>query len=133
MDAIGEVFLTALSETEVGTLREHGVVRTYPRGTALFHEQQAPDRVVLLLAGCVKLSALSEDGKEVVFAIRGPGDPMQRTDGRARLTPALRTGCPERAPVGRGHRASALVGEGVRKDPENRSNDRRSGGIRVHR
>src|SRR5438128_1275792 len=91
MDAIGEVFLTALSETEVGALREHGVVRTYPRGTALFHEQQAPDRVVLLLAGCVKLSALSEDGKEVVLAIRGPGDllgELSAMDGQPRSATA---------------------------------------------
>lgn len=74
MDGTGEVFLASLSEAEVGTLKDHSVVRTYPRGTALFHEHQAPDRVVVLLAGCVKLSALSEDGKEVVLAIRGPGD-----------------------------------------------------------
>jgi CRP/FNR family cyclic AMP-dependent transcriptional regulator len=74
MDGTGEVFLASLSEGEVGALKDHSVVRTYPRGTALFHEHQAPDRVVVLLAGCVKLSALSEDGKEVVLAIRGPGD-----------------------------------------------------------
>jgi CRP/FNR family transcriptional regulator, cyclic AMP receptor protein len=74
MDGTGEVFLASLSEAEVGTLKDHSVVRAYPRGTALFHEHQAPDRVVVLLAGCVKLSALSEDGKEVVLAIRGPGD-----------------------------------------------------------
>jgi CRP/FNR family transcriptional regulator, cyclic AMP receptor protein len=74
MDGTGEVFLATLNEAEVGELKDHGVVRAYPRGTALFHEQQAPDRVVVLLAGCVKLSALSEDGKEVVLAIRGPGD-----------------------------------------------------------
>jgi CRP-like cAMP-binding protein len=74
MDRTGEVFLAALDEAEAGELREHGIVRTYPRGTALFHEQQTADRVMLIQKGCVKLSALSEDGKEVVLAIRGPGD-----------------------------------------------------------
>ena len=91
MHATGEVFLTALSETEVRAMREHGVVRTYPRGTALFHEQQAPDRVVLLLVGCVKLSSLSEDGKEVVLAIRGPGDllgELSAMDGQPRSATA---------------------------------------------
>jgi CRP/FNR family transcriptional regulator, cyclic AMP receptor protein len=29
---------------------------------------------MVLLSGCVKLSCLSDDGKEVVLAIRGPGD-----------------------------------------------------------
>ena len=74
MNAADEVFLAALSQAEADALRALGVVRTYPRGTALFHEHQNPDRVAVLLAGCVKLSSVSEDGKEVVLAIRGPGD-----------------------------------------------------------
>jgi CRP-like cAMP-binding protein len=91
MDANGEVFLPGLSDAEVEGLREHGVVRGYPRGTALFHEQQAPDRVVVLLSGCVKLSALSDDGREVVLAIRGPGDllgELSAIDGRPRSATA---------------------------------------------
>jgi CRP/FNR family transcriptional regulator, cyclic AMP receptor protein len=74
MEGNGEVFLAALSPTEATTLRARGVVRRYPRGTALFHERQAPDRVVVILAGCVKLSSTSEEGREIILAIRGPGD-----------------------------------------------------------
>jgi CRP-like cAMP-binding protein len=70
----GEVFLAALSPTEKDALYERGVVRQFPRGTALFHERQTSDRVLVLLSGYVKLSCLSDDGKEVVLAIRGPGD-----------------------------------------------------------
>ena len=66
-------FLGALDDQEAQHLRASGVTRTYPRGVALFHERQTADRVLVLLSGCVKLSALSEDGKEVVLALRGAG------------------------------------------------------------
>ena len=74
MNGAGEVFLAGLSQDEQDALRAPGLVRSYPRGTALFHERQAADRVLVVLEGCVKLSCLSEGGKEVVLAIRGPGD-----------------------------------------------------------
>jgi CRP-like cAMP-binding protein len=74
MDVTGEVFLAALSTEETAALRAPAVVRSFPRGTALFHERQAADRVLVVLQGCVKLSCVSEGGKEVVLAIRGPGD-----------------------------------------------------------
>lgn len=50
------------------------MVRSYPRGSALFHERQISDRVIVILSGRVKLSRISEDGTEVVFAIRDAGD-----------------------------------------------------------
>jgi CRP-like cAMP-binding protein len=50
------------------------MVRSYPRGSALFHERQVSDRVVVILSGRVKLSRISEDGTEVVFGIREAGD-----------------------------------------------------------
>jgi CRP/FNR family cyclic AMP-dependent transcriptional regulator len=74
MDVTGEVFLASLNPAEKDALRVHGVVRSFPRGVALFHERQNADRVLVLLKGCVKLSCTSDEGKEVVLAIRGPGD-----------------------------------------------------------
>src|SRR5947207_2933827 len=74
MEVSGEVFLPALSPEERDALRAPGMVRSFPRGAALFHERQTADRVLVLLEGCVKLSCLSDSGKEVVLAIRGPGD-----------------------------------------------------------
>ena len=74
MEATSEMFLASLSADEQDALRSRGTVRSFPRGVALFHERQAADRVVVLLEGCVKLSCLSDEGKEVVLAIRGPGD-----------------------------------------------------------
>src|SRR5690349_582763 len=74
MEAIGEVFLPALTPEEQDALRGPSMIRSFPRGAALFHERQTADRVLVLLEGCVKLSSLSDGGKEVVLAIRGPGD-----------------------------------------------------------
>ena len=40
----------------------------------LFYEFEAPDHVVTLLKGRVKVTRLSEEGREVLLAVRGPGD-----------------------------------------------------------
>jgi CRP/FNR family transcriptional regulator, cyclic AMP receptor protein len=40
----------------------------------LFNEGDIADRVVVLLEGNVKVSFSTDDGKEVVLAVRGPGD-----------------------------------------------------------
>jgi CRP-like cAMP-binding protein len=92
MKADGEVFLASLSSAEADALRERAGVRSFARGAALFHEQQAGDRVLVLLTGCVKLSCLSNEGKEVVLAIRGPGDllgELSAIDGEPRSATAI--------------------------------------------
>jgi CRP-like cAMP-binding protein len=68
------VFLDALTAAESAELESRGTKRSFPRGAALFHEHGAPDRVFLLLSGFVKLSRLSDEGREVILGIRGPGD-----------------------------------------------------------
>jgi CRP/FNR family transcriptional regulator, cyclic AMP receptor protein len=68
------VFLRSLSEAELAVLRANAVQRDFPQGRALFHEDGAPDRVFVLLTGFVKVSRLTDEGREVILAIRGPGD-----------------------------------------------------------
>jgi CRP/FNR family cyclic AMP-dependent transcriptional regulator len=68
------------------------MVRSYPRGSALFHERQISDRVIVILSGRVKLSRVSEDGTEVVFAIRDAGDLLgeqSAIDGEPRSATAI--------------------------------------------
>jgi CRP/FNR family transcriptional regulator, cyclic AMP receptor protein len=67
-------FFRALGEQGTNELRARGVVRRFERGVALFHERQMPDRVVALLEGRVKLSVVSEEGHELILALRGPGE-----------------------------------------------------------
>jgi CRP/FNR family cyclic AMP-dependent transcriptional regulator len=85
-------FLGALEPETAGALRSHGVPRRYARGTALFHEGQQADRVMVVLSGTVKLSSVSEEGKEVLLALRGPGDllgELGALDGRPRSASAI--------------------------------------------
>ena len=80
-------FLDALDEQQITWLHERGVRRQFPQGTALFHERQISDRVMVLLAGRVKIASTSDDGKERVLAFRGPGEALgelSAIDGRPR-------------------------------------------------
>ena len=67
-------FLPALNDDERRALMSGGIVRNFSAGSALFHENQLADRVLVLQEGFVKLSCFSDDGREVVLGIRGPGD-----------------------------------------------------------
>jgi CRP/FNR family cyclic AMP-dependent transcriptional regulator len=67
-------FLSSLTDSEAAALQARGMRREFSRGVALFHERGTPDRVYVALSGFVKLSRLSDDGREVILAIRGPGD-----------------------------------------------------------
>ena len=49
-------FLNALEPKIADELRKRGIPRRYPRGTALFHERQPGDRVMIVLSGTVKLA-----------------------------------------------------------------------------
>lgn len=67
-------FLDALSASDRDALRSRSISRSYPRGTALFHERQPPERVHVLITGEVKLACTLESGREVMLGIRGPGE-----------------------------------------------------------
>jgi CRP/FNR family cyclic AMP-dependent transcriptional regulator len=70
----GETFTSTLSPEELKELRALGRRRRFPRGTTLFNEGETSDRVVLVEEGRVKISYFTEEGKEVLLALRGPGD-----------------------------------------------------------
>jgi CRP/FNR family cyclic AMP-dependent transcriptional regulator len=67
-------FLDALGDQDRRTLRERGTVRSFARGAALAHAGQVGDRVLILMAGHVRIARVTEDGRDVLLAIRGPGD-----------------------------------------------------------
>ena len=80
-------FWPALDDEERKALASVGVVRNFDGGGALFHENQLPDRVLVVRTGFVKISSYSDDGREVVLGIRGPGDvigELSAVDGEAR-------------------------------------------------
>ncbi len=80
-------FLSVLTEQEREALLERGVARRFARATALFHEHDDSNRVVLVLQGRLKVYSVTPDGREAVLAFRGPGDligELSAIDGRPR-------------------------------------------------
>ena len=86
-DAYEPRFWPALDDDERKALTSSAMARAFPGGSALFHENQLADRVIVLRKGFVKVSCYSDDGREVVLGIRGPGDvvgELSAIDGAAR-------------------------------------------------
>ncbi len=84
-------FLSQLSTAELEALEARGRRRRFPRGAVLFHEDDRSDWAGLVLRGRVKASYLTADGKEVVLAVRGPGEfvgEFSAIDGRPRSAAA---------------------------------------------
>jgi CRP-like cAMP-binding protein len=85
-------FLDALDPDQAAALRDAGVVRKYPRGAAIFHERQPFDRAIILLEGRVKLTSTTDDGREIVLAVRDAGElvgEMSAIDGEPRSATAI--------------------------------------------
>src|SRR5687768_14538014 len=69
-----EGFAAALTAAELDDLISRGVRRPFRRGAFIMTEGEASDHVVVLLVGRAKVSSYTSDGKEVVLAVRGPGE-----------------------------------------------------------
>jgi CRP/FNR family transcriptional regulator, cyclic AMP receptor protein len=70
---------------ELDALIGLGRAKKYRRGAVLFHEGDPATNVLVVRSGRVKVSSYTEDGKEVVLAIRGPGEllgELSAIDGR---------------------------------------------------
>ena len=64
----------ALTEDERQALIGRAIRRRVPRGTTLFMEGHAVDRVGVILRGRVKVCHLTDGGQEIMFTLREPGD-----------------------------------------------------------
>src|SRR3954468_23328495 len=67
-------FLARLASDEVAVVRSRAVPRHFERGATLMHQDEVPGRVIIVERGHAKVTLLSEEGKEIVLAFRGPGD-----------------------------------------------------------
>lgn len=67
-------FMASLSREELDDLKGRGRTRTWPRGANLFVEGDRSEHVALITSGRVKVSYYTEDGREIVLALREPGD-----------------------------------------------------------
>ncbi|WP_336081102.1 Crp/Fnr family transcriptional regulator [Nocardia sp. SSK8] len=76
-----------LSRFSLEALLDAGTRRQWSTGSALMNEGDRSDHVVIIHAGRVKVTSAAESGKQVLLAIRGPGDLLgefSAIDGRAR-------------------------------------------------
>jgi CRP/FNR family transcriptional regulator, cyclic AMP receptor protein len=67
-------FLDALSPDEAAELRRRATPRSFKRGAALAHVDQIGDRVLVITRGHVKVTRPTDQGRDVMLALRGPGD-----------------------------------------------------------
>ncbi len=67
-------FLDGLTSAEVAELRAAGRVQRFARGALLLAERQVGDRVMLLESGCVKVTHVTDEGREVVLGFRAAGE-----------------------------------------------------------
>lgn len=69
-----EGFLGKLDPSDVAALTAWGQARRFRRGAMLFHEGADAEQVLIVRSGRVKVASYTADGKEVVLAVRGPGE-----------------------------------------------------------
>ncbi|MDP9223261.1 MAG: Crp/Fnr family transcriptional regulator [Actinomycetota bacterium] len=67
-------FLAELSQAERDALLQHKRTRHFKRSGTLINAGTVSNSVAVIMEGRVKLSYFTEDGSEVVLAIRGPGE-----------------------------------------------------------
>jgi CRP/FNR family cyclic AMP-dependent transcriptional regulator len=72
--AAGADFWSALPPDDQVALRSAGATRRFARGGTLMHQGQVSDTVVVVEVGQVKVYAVTPAGRDVLLAIRGPGD-----------------------------------------------------------
>jgi CRP-like cAMP-binding protein len=67
-------FVDQLARADRDALLAAGARRRYRRNAPLFLEGERSDHVVVVLEGRVRVSLASADGRDLVIAVRGPGD-----------------------------------------------------------
>jgi CRP/FNR family transcriptional regulator, cyclic AMP receptor protein len=71
---VARPFLASLSSPDADALTHMGRRVRFRPGAGVFNEGDTSGRVALVLDGRIKVSSFTEEGREIVLAIRGPGD-----------------------------------------------------------
>ncbi|HEY2601249.1 MAG TPA: Crp/Fnr family transcriptional regulator [Thermoleophilaceae bacterium] len=67
-------FLEALSDSEASDLRARAITRRFRRGATMMSQGEEAGRVLIIESGRAKVTAITDDGREMVLAFSGPGD-----------------------------------------------------------
>ena len=65
---------SSMPEAELQKLSNLAVKMNYPREKVIFFEEDEGDTLFIINSGRVKISKISDDGKEIILSILGPGD-----------------------------------------------------------
>jgi CRP/FNR family transcriptional regulator, cyclic AMP receptor protein len=85
-------FLGRLPDTVLDAIAQRGQAKTYARGDLVFRRGDPGDRLMLIVAGGVKLTIISARAKEVVLHFAGAGEvfgEIAALDGRPRPASAI--------------------------------------------
>lgn len=66
--------LQILSKKEIEEIDRMAIMRSMPRNKVIYFPEDSSNTVFLLKKGRVKISRISESGKEIILAILGPGE-----------------------------------------------------------
>jgi CRP/FNR family transcriptional regulator, cyclic AMP receptor protein len=66
--------IASLADPGVRALAALGRVRSYPKQTLIIQEGDVADTVFIVLAGRVRVFSSSEDGRDVILDVLGPGE-----------------------------------------------------------
>ena len=81
-----------MTPDEIGTLMNGNDLRNYDKGVAIFHKDDIPDSMFLILEGSAKLCRPTIDGNEGIIGIFHAGDTMGECDmfqGLGRMADAI--------------------------------------------
>lgn len=71
--SVHEDFIAVLQSAGDGS-HLPGNRRRYPRGSTILNEGDRSERMVIIVSGQAKVSYFTDEGREVLLAVRGPGD-----------------------------------------------------------
>lgn len=80
------IFAT-MSDDELAKIVKLSSRKVYPKETVIFFEDDEGDALFILISGKVKIAKISDEGKEIILAVLGPGDffgDMSLLDGEPR-------------------------------------------------
>lgn len=73
-ELVAGTFLARLTPQERDAVEALGRPTSFPRGSVIMFEGEPEERLILILAGRVKVTRTGPDGREVILGIRDPGD-----------------------------------------------------------
>jgi len=83
----GVPFFADLNENDLARVSELVVTKVFPRDNLIVLAEDEGDTLFVIVRGQVKVSIISEDGREVILSMLGPGDffgEMSLLDGKPR-------------------------------------------------